>query len=223
MLLCVVYDKRSGTHFFLFTGREKKVSKRSDYHTNTSPVRAGEDIVFAAMLHLTALLLSTAERGDCERFCSEIATIWRTPGVQMSEVRSHALSACFHELFATDPEWLDPSSRVWLHDLACDALKILLDYGSFIGYVIIDANATTSRDEAWRLLLERCGGRPRCKKKSVQQSLQRSTPRRPQPRDDQKRPRTPRTPRTPDDHEADDNPRTPRTHALRTRRNGDVS
>ena len=121
-----------------------------------------------ALKYMIVVIISTAEGNACQRFCEAITRICHTPSDRMRDAQPYAYIACFGEHFATDDEWLDSSSKMWLHDIGCDALRMLTDFG-FMGYAFLDANATTATEEAWTQLLDVCSRRPRCKKDKLRQ------------------------------------------------------
>ena len=94
-------------------------------------------------------------------FCADLARVCRTTTSRLQEIRSVANKACMDEMWTVDETYLDPADRDWLHDLACDATKIIFDSGG-LGYVTIEANDSTPAETAWRLLMQVCDQRPRC-------------------------------------------------------------
>lgn len=119
------------------------------------------------MLYIVFTRIMHSMTNPTQRFCEDISIICRTPKNRTNEAYPYAHNACFYESFSTDLKLLDSSSRMWLHDIACDALRIITGYGSVMGYVFIDANTTTLTEKCWTQLLNICQRRPRCKKHQI--------------------------------------------------------
>jgi hypothetical protein len=94
-------------------------------------------------------------------FCADLAHVCRSTTSQLEDIRKVATKACMDESWTVDASYLNPSDRTWLHDVACDATKLISDTGG-LGYVTIEANESTPVKMAWGLLMQVCAKRPRC-------------------------------------------------------------